>query len=53
MGVQLEISTAQRKAFFENNDWSKSNRMNLTTAFYEYVDAINYAIENVVKSLEV
>lgn len=43
-GVQLELSTAQRKAFFESGDWSKGNRMNRTDAFYKYVAAVQYAI---------
>lgn len=43
-GVQLELSTAQRKAFFEGGDWSKDNRMNRTDAFYNYVTAVRYAL---------
>lgn len=39
-GVQLEISTAQRKAFFEGGDWSRANRGNTTQAFVDYVKAI-------------
>ncbi|MCR4362071.1 poly-gamma-glutamate hydrolase family protein [Bacillus subtilis] len=39
-GVQLEISTAQRKAFFANNDWSKANRGNVTEEFNRYVKAL-------------
>lgn len=37
IGVQLELSTTQRKAFFLNNDWSKNNRMNFTNEFRLYV----------------
>lgn len=43
-GVQLELSTEQRKAFFEGGDWSKDNRMNRTDAFYNYVTAVKYAL---------
>lgn len=39
-GVQLELSTAQRKAFFEGGDWSKANRGNTTQAFSDYVTAL-------------
>lgn len=45
-GVQLELSTAQRKAFFLNNDWSKSNRVNRTEEFYGYVKAIRDVIQS-------
>lgn len=43
MGVQLELSTAQRKAFFTNDDFSRSNRTdpaNWTQALYDYKQAI-------------
>lgn len=43
-GVQLEISTAQRKAFFENNDFSSENRENKTEEFYNYIEAIQKAL---------
>lgn len=43
-GVQLEISTAQRKAFFENGDLSAANRKNRTEAFYNYIEAIQKAL---------
>ena len=39
-GVQLELSTAQRKAFFEGGDWSRANRGNTTEAFDLYVAAV-------------
>lgn len=42
-GVQLEISTAQRKAFFIDGDWSKSKRHdphNRTEEFYNIVKVI-------------
>ncbi|QUI30690.1 poly-gamma-glutamate hydrolase family protein [Streptomyces alfalfae] len=46
-GVQLEMTTAMRKSFFPNNDWSRSvrtNPKNRTPAFYAYVDAIASAV---------
>lgn len=42
-GVQLEISSKQRRAFFENDDWSKGNRGNVTQEFLDYADAIKEA----------
>ncbi|WCS69662.1 hypothetical protein Goe25_00290 [Bacillus phage vB_BsuM-Goe25] len=44
-GVQLEISSLQRKAFFKNNDWSKGNRDNITEEFLDYVDAVIDAVD--------
>lgn len=43
-GVQIEISTAQRKAFFTNDDFSSANRKNKTKEFYAYVNAIQEAL---------
>lgn len=43
-GVQLELSTGQRKAFFKNDDWSYSNRDNIVQEFYDYVFAIINAL---------
>ncbi|MGV4321289.1 poly-gamma-glutamate hydrolase family protein [Bacillus mojavensis] len=43
-GVQLELSTLQRKAFFINNDWSSSNRGNVTEELKRYAGAIRSAI---------
>lgn len=45
-GVQLEISTAQREAFFKNNDLSSANRKHKQDAFYEYTLAIEEALKN-------
>ncbi|ANP56921.1 hypothetical protein AVL59_32075 [Streptomyces griseochromogenes] len=42
-GVQLELSRAQRAAFFTNNDMSGGNRNNVTEEFHRYVDAIQAA----------
>lgn len=39
-GVQLELSTALRKAFFTDNNWARKNRVNRTDTFHNYVDAI-------------
>ncbi|MFD5430209.1 poly-gamma-glutamate hydrolase family protein [Streptomyces sp. NPDC127084] len=44
MGVQLEISTAQRQAFFLNGDTSRANRGNITPAFTTYVNAVKSAV---------
>ncbi|OLF87108.1 hypothetical protein B4089_3761 [Bacillus licheniformis] len=35
----------QRKAFFENGDWSKGNRENTTSEFFQYVQAVKEAID--------
>src|SRR5690625_258481 len=45
-GVQIEISTAQREAFFENNSLSSENRKSENTAFYEYANAIAKALND-------
>ncbi|WP_152656805.1 poly-gamma-glutamate hydrolase family protein [Oceanobacillus sp. CFH 90083] len=45
-GVQFEISTAQRKAFFENDDFSSKNRENQTEEFYNYIEAIQKALSS-------
>jgi phage replication-related protein YjqB (UPF0714/DUF867 family) len=47
-GVQLEMSTQQRKEFFTNNDWSKSNRTNpanWTQKMKDYTDAVIEGVE--------
>ncbi|MGW0757171.1 poly-gamma-glutamate hydrolase family protein [Streptomyces sp. NPDC002814] len=44
MGVQLELTTAQRAAFFLNGDMTRANRKNTTTAFTSYVAAVNAGI---------
>ncbi|MFG2408751.1 poly-gamma-glutamate hydrolase family protein [Streptomyces brevispora] len=44
MGVQLEISTAQRAAFFLNGDMTRANRKNITAAFTSYVTAVKLAV---------
>ncbi|MCM3155611.1 poly-gamma-glutamate hydrolase family protein [Priestia megaterium] len=49
-GVQLELSTAQRKAFFKDNDWSKAKRTdpaNWTQTLHDYKQAIIDAVEEV------
>ncbi|MDX6151419.1 poly-gamma-glutamate hydrolase family protein [Marinococcus sp. PL1-022] len=43
-GVQLEISSAQRRAFFANEDLSSANRGNRLSSFYEYAGAIGRAL---------
>lgn len=47
-GVQLELSSQQRKDFFERGNWGRANRDNRdtwTTAMYDYAEAIYQAIE--------
>lgn len=44
-GVQLEISAAQRKAFFEDADFTSNNRENTTDEFDDYVKAVQNAME--------
>jgi phage replication-related protein YjqB (UPF0714/DUF867 family) len=39
-GVQIEISTAQRQAFFANNDYRSSNRDNTNEEFRRYAHAL-------------
>lgn len=49
-GVQLELSTAQRKAFFKDNDWSKAKRSdpaNWTQTLHDYKQAVIDAVEEV------
>ncbi|SDJ23495.1 poly-gamma-glutamate hydrolase family protein [Alteribacillus bidgolensis] len=46
-GVQIEISTAQRQAFFKNGDLSRSNRVNTVQEFYDYAYALSRAINRV------
>lgn len=43
-GVQLELSTALRKAFFLNNDWSKANRVNTTETFDKFVQVLRSVV---------
>lgn len=50
-GVQLELSTAQRAAFFANGDLSRNvrtDRKNWTSEMYEYFFSIQEAIDKVV-----
>jgi phage replication-related protein YjqB (UPF0714/DUF867 family) len=44
MGVQLELSTLQRRNFFTNDDFSSSNRGNTTDTFKRYVRALRRAM---------
>ncbi|MBS4193168.1 poly-gamma-glutamate hydrolase family protein [Bacillus sp. FJAT-49705] len=44
-GVQVEISTLQRRAFFINGDTSRANRINSTDEFKRYVKALQKAIK--------
>ncbi|GEK60286.1 hypothetical protein CHL76_16315 [Marinococcus halophilus] len=55
-GVQLEISSAQRRAFFVNNDFRSANRGNRLPAFYAYAEAIGKAMmqaQNAIRAREV
>ncbi|HDR7429956.1 TPA: poly-gamma-glutamate hydrolase family protein [Bacillus toyonensis] len=45
-GVQLELTTALRKSFFENGDLSKLNRVNVTKKFDEFLNSLYMIIEN-------
>ena len=48
LGVQLELSTKQRKSFFSNNDFSKKvreDRYRWRAVMYEYAQAIEYAVK--------
>lgn len=52
MGVQLELSTKQRKDFFENQNWAAANRNNpdkWTDDMKRYAEAIVEAVEEYVK----
>jgi phage replication-related protein YjqB (UPF0714/DUF867 family) len=44
MGVQLELSTLQRRNFFTNDDFSSANRGNTTDTFKRYVRALRRAM---------
>lgn len=47
MGVQLELSTEMRKAFFKDKDWSRAKREDRSTwtlKLYRYADAIVKAV---------
>ncbi|MGW0562947.1 poly-gamma-glutamate hydrolase family protein [Streptomyces sp. NPDC003016] len=44
MGVQLELTTAQRSLFFLNGDMTRANRKNITATFTSYVSAVNAGI---------
>ncbi|WP_229294142.1 poly-gamma-glutamate hydrolase family protein [Staphylococcus lloydii] len=49
-GVQLELTTALRKAFFKNEDTSTASRKkieNWTTTMYDFAEALNAAIKQV------
>lgn len=53
MGVQLELSTQQRKELFTNNDVSRSNREskgNWSETLYRYSNAINKALKDIGES---
>lgn len=46
-GVQLELTTQQRKQFFKNEDWSRAKRTdksNWSDEFYRYTEAISNAL---------
>ncbi|GAA2439841.1 poly-gamma-glutamate hydrolase family protein [Streptomyces glaucus] len=50
MGVQLELTTAQRAAFFEGGDTSRANRKNTTAAFTAYVTAVQLGVSKALVS---
>ncbi|QKW67560.1 poly-gamma-glutamate hydrolase family protein [Staphylococcus hominis] len=48
LGVQLELSTKQRKSFFSNEDFSRKireDRYRWRAVMYEYAQAIEYAVK--------
>lgn len=48
LGVQLELSTKQRKSFFSNDDFSRKireDRYRWRAVMYEYAQAIEYAVK--------
>ena len=48
LGVQLELSTKQRRLFFSNDDFSRKvreDRYRWRAAMYEYAQAIEYAVK--------
>lgn len=45
-GVQLELTTALRKSFFKDGDWSRENRVNTTGKFDKFVNSLYTVIEN-------
>lgn len=52
MGVQLELSSQQRKDFFEEGNWGSNNRNNRekwTQTMHEYAEAIYEATEEYLK----
>ncbi|MER6109379.1 poly-gamma-glutamate hydrolase family protein [Streptomyces hirsutus] len=50
MGVQLELTTAQRALFFVGGDTSRANRKNITPAFTAYVTAVKLALSKALVS---
>ncbi|MFK0290740.1 poly-gamma-glutamate hydrolase family protein [Streptomyces sp. NPDC090442] len=44
MGVQLELTNAQRRQLFANGDLSRANRKNITPEFTAYVSAVTTGI---------
>ncbi len=53
LGVQLELSTKQRKSFFSNNDFSKNireDRYRWRAEMYEYAQAIEWAMKEYLDS---
>src|SRR5699024_11693534 len=44
-GVQIEISAAQTKAFFEGGDFTSANRENKKDEFYDYANAVQKGIK--------
>jgi hypothetical protein len=41
--IQLELSSAQRAAFFKDGDMTTANRSNVTEDFNRYVEAVQVA----------
>lgn len=49
MGVQLELSAAQRKLFTESGEMNRKSRQSSTEDFYRYVDAVKKGLVSVLE----
>lgn len=49
MGVQSELSAAQRKLFTESGEMNRKSRQSLTKDFYRYVEAVKKGLASVIE----
>ncbi|UNY39897.1 poly-gamma-glutamate hydrolase [Bacillus phage vB_BauM_KLEB27-3] len=49
MGVQLELSAAQRKLFTESGEMNRKSRQSLTEEFYRYVESVKKGLASVIE----